>query len=130
MSEAVLDSSALLALLLDEPGAEVVMAAPPGALLSSVNLAEVVAKLCEQGMPVDEARAAIEATGAELVDFTADHACLCGDLRGAAKSAGLSLGDRACLALARTRNLPAMTSDSAWARVPGFDVVVIRAARA
>ncbi|MBA3812825.1 MAG: type II toxin-antitoxin system VapC family toxin [Caulobacteraceae bacterium] len=129
MSEAVLDSSALLALLLDEPGAKEVMAALPGALLSSVNLAEVVAKLCERGMPVDEARAAIEATGAELVDFTADHACLSGDLRGATKSAGLSLGDRACLALARTRNLPAMTSDSAWAHVAGFDVVVIRAAR-
>ena len=129
VSDAVLDSSAVLALLLAEPGSERVTAALPGALLSTVNLAEVVAKLCECGMPAPEARAAVEATGVELVDFGPDQACLCGELRNATRSAGLSLGDRACLALARLRDLPAITADSAWGSLLGFDVVVIRGAK-
>lgn len=124
--KAVLDSSAVLALLLGEPGAEAVTAALPGALLSTVNLAEVVAKLCERGMPAGEARAAIEATGVALVDFGVDQACLSGDLRKMTRPRGLSLGDRACLALARLRDLPALTADSAWEGLAGFDVVVIR----
>lgn len=126
MSNAVLDSSAVLALLLAEPGSEQVRAALPGALLSTVNLAEVVSKLNERGMPADETRAAVEATGVEWVDFTADQACAAGALRGETRAAGLSLGDRACLALARLRSLPAITADAAWGRLPGFDVVVIR----
>ena len=126
MNEVVLDSSAVLALLLGEPGAETVTSTLPGALLSAVNCAEVVTKLGERGMPVAEARAAIEAIGAELVGFDTDQACLAGEFRGATRSAGLSLGDRACLALARLRGLRAMTADAAWARVPGLDIVLIR----
>ena len=126
MSEAVLDSSAILALLLAEPGSERVRTALPDALLSTVNLAEVVSKLSERGMPADEARAAVEATGVEFVDFGADQACAAGALRSETRAAGLSLGDRACLALARLRRLPAITADTAWGRLPRFDVVVIR----
>jgi PIN domain nuclease of toxin-antitoxin system len=63
MSDAVLDSSAVLALLLAEPGADKVRSALPGALLSTVNFAEIVSKLCERGMPADQARAAIETIG-------------------------------------------------------------------
>ncbi len=126
MSESVLDSSAVLALLLDEPGADRVKAALPGALLSTVNFAEVVSKLCERGMPSKEAREAIETIGAEVVDYGVDLACLTGDLRNTTRSAGLSLGDRACLALARQRNLPAITADTVWGKLSGFDVIVIR----
>jgi len=126
VSDAVLDSSALLALLLAEPGAEAVTRALPGALLSAVNLAEIVAKLSERGMPAGEARTAVEATGVDIVDFTADQACLCGELRGSTKARGLSLGDRACLALARTHALPVITADRAWAGLAGFEVVVIQ----
>ncbi|HZL00515.1 MAG TPA: type II toxin-antitoxin system VapC family toxin [Caulobacteraceae bacterium] len=126
MSDAVLDSSALLALLLAEPGAEVVMAALPGALLSAVNLAEIVAQLGERGMAAREARAVAEATGIDVVDFTAEQAMVCGELRKSTKSRGLSLGGRACLALARARGLPAITADRAWAGLTGLDVVVIR----
>jgi ribonuclease VapC len=126
MNEVVLDSSAVLALLLAEPGADRVQEALPGALLSTVNFTEVVTKLCERGMPAVEARAAVEAIGVELVDFDADLACATGDLRTVTRSAGLSLGDRACLALARLRGFPALTADAAWLQVPGFDVVPIR----
>ncbi len=128
MSEAVLDSSAVLALLLAEPGADKVQATLPGALFSAVNFAEVMTKLCERGMPQDLARTAIETLGAEVVDFGVEHACITGDLRNVTRSAGLSLGDRACLALAQQRQLPAMTADTAWAQLPGFNVIVIRGA--
>ena len=101
-------------------------AALPGALLSTVNFAEVVSKLCERGMPSKEAREAIETIGAEVVDYGVDLACLTGDLRNTTRSAGLSLGDRACLALARQRNLPAITADTVWGKLSGFDVIVIR----
>ena len=130
MSEAVLDSSAILALLLAEPGADRVRKTLPGALLSTVNFAEVVTKLCERGMPADQAQAAIEAIGVEVIDFNLDQACMTGDLRNSTRSAGLSLGDRACLALARLRNLPAITADTAWGSLPGFDVIVIRGTEA
>lgn len=126
MSETVLDSSAVLALLLGEPGAERVKSALPGAFLSTVNFAEVVTKLCERGMPQDQARIAIEAIGVEVVDFEIDQACLTGELRTLTRSAGLSLGDRACLALARQRNLPAMTADTAWNQISELDVILIR----
>lgn len=126
MSDAVLDSSAVLALLLGEPGAERVTQTLPGALISTVNVAEIVTKLCERGMPQDQARLAIEAIGVEIVAFTTDQACLTGELRKTTRSIGLSLGDRACLALAQQRNLPAITADAAWSQVPGVNVVVIR----
>jgi ribonuclease VapC len=126
MSDAVLDSSAVLALLLAEPGSEVVRAALPGALMSTVNLAEVVAKLCERGMPSNEATAAVQGIGVEFVDFTTDQARICGDLRTLTRSAGLSLGDRACLALARLRGVPAVTADAAWTSVPEIAITLIR----
>jgi PIN domain nuclease of toxin-antitoxin system len=126
MNEAVLDSSAILALLQAEPGAELVLATLPGALLSAVNLAEVVSKLCEHGVPAHEARAAITRLGVQVIDFDIDQAWSTGELRPRTRPAGLSLGDRACLALAALRRLPAMTTDRAWAKLPGFDIVVIR----
>jgi ribonuclease VapC len=130
VSDAVLDSSAVLAVLLAEPGADKVQSALPGALLSTVNFAEIITKLCERGMPQDLARTAIETIGVEVVDFSVEHACITGDLRNSTRSAGLSLGDRACLALAQHRNLPAMTADTAWGQLPGFNVIVIRGAGA
>lgn len=126
VSNAVLDSSAVLALLLAEPGADKVRSALPGALLSTVNFAEIVSKLCERGMPADQARAVIETIGVEVVDFDLDQACITGDLRNRTRSAGLSLGDRACLALASSRKLPAITADTAWTTLPNFEIIAIR----
>jgi len=126
VTDVVLDSSAVLALLLAEPGADRVKAALPGALLSVVNFAEVVTELCDRGMPATEARSIVETLGVELVDFEVEQACIVGDLRRATRAAGLSLGDRACLALARLRGLSALTADTAWGQLEGFDVVLIR----
>jgi len=129
LNEAVLDSSAVIAVLRAEPGADKVATVLPGALLSAVNLAEIVTKLCEQGMSADEAQLAIETTGVVIVDFDAEQARLTGSLRNETRSAGLSLGDRACLALSRHRNLPAMTTDRVWGKLTGFDIVLIRDAK-
>lgn len=126
MNEAVLDSSAVLALLFNEPGAETVERSLPGALLSTVNLAEVIAKLSERGMPADAARAAIDVLCVDIVDFDFDQACLTGEIRAVTRAAGLSLGDRACLALARLRSAPALTTDKAWAKLDRFEVIVLR----
>lgn len=126
MSEVVLDTSAVLAILLAEPGADKVHSELPGTLLSTVNFAEVVTKLCEGGMPKDLARTATETIGVEVVDFGMELACIAGDLRNSTRSVGLSLGDRACLALAQHRNLPAMTADTAWGKLPGEQQVAWR----
>jgi len=126
MSEVELDSSAVLALLLNEPGSDRVRRELPGALLSAVNLAEVVGKLTERGMPASEAQAAVEAIGVEMVEFGIEQACLTGELRIATRPWGLSLGDRACLVLSRLRGAAALTADAAWQSVPGFDVVALR----
>jgi len=115
-----------MALLLRERGAEAVEASLPGAWLSTVNLAEVIGKLVERGMPASDARAAVEALGVELVDFDAEQASATGALRKTTRDIGLSIGDRACLALAKSRAVPAITADRAWAGLPGHQVVLIR----
>lgn len=113
VSDVVLDASAVLALMQDEPGADRVLESLPGALISSVNLSEVVAKLAELGMPEADIRTAMS-LGLDVVPFDATLAFVAGSLRPATRAAGLSLGDRACLSLAGTRSLPALTTDRAW----------------
>ena len=126
MSDSVLDSSALLALLFGEPGADRVAAVLPGAVISAVNLAEVATKLRDRGLDEAAASAAVGATGVRVVSFSDDLAWTAATLRASTREAGLSLGDRACLALAIERSASAYTADQAWARagVPG--VVLIR----
>jgi PIN domain nuclease of toxin-antitoxin system len=123
----VLDASALLALLLAEPGAARVAALLPDAVASAVNLSEVVAKLAEHGMPAGAIRAAIEGLRLTVRDFDAQAAVEAGLLRPPTKALGLSLGDRACLALARELGLPAITTERIWAGANvGVDIEVIR----
>jgi ribonuclease VapC len=126
VSEAVLDSSALLALLFDEPGAERVAALLPDAVVSAVNLAEVATKLQDRGLDEAAARAAVEATGVRVVPFSEDLAWTAARLRASTREAGLSLGDRACLALAIARSANAYTADQAWMRVGVAGVALIR----
>lgn len=117
-STVVLDASALLVLIQNEVGAELVSAAitQGKAIISTVNLSEVIGKLAETGMP----KTAIEAFQAELpievADFSETMALEAGMLRLTTRQLGLSLGDRACLATARVLgNLPVLTADRAWA---------------
>jgi ribonuclease VapC len=120
----VLDASALLALLQRENGAEVVLPALEGALISSVNWSEVVQKAAARGVAVGRRmRRDVEAIGVSIVPFEADDAEGAAVIWTAVPRAGLSLGDRACLALARARGAVALTTDRAWAALP-LDVPV------
>ncbi len=111
---AVLDASALLALLNDESGADAAARAVPHGLLCAVNHSEVVAKLSEAGMPDSDIVAALGGLGLEVVPFDEALSLAAGLLRTVTAHLGLSLGDRACLALAQARGLPALTADRVW----------------
>ena len=127
MNEAVvLDASALLALMDAERGQEAVAAVLPGALLSSVNLAEVVSKLAERGMPAAQAHADALALGIDVVAFAGDLARDAGVLRPLTRAAGLSLGDRCCLALARSRDAAVLTTETSWEALASAIGVTIR----
>jgi len=117
VSECVLDASALLALLNDEPGSEKVKGVVPDAAVSSVNISEVVAKLMDNGAPEEAVREALLTLGLEIVDFNEEMAFEAGKLRPTTRKLGLSLGDRACLATATVMNLPAVTTDRAWLKL-------------
>jgi len=131
VSQAVLDASALLAYLFDEPGANVVEEVLlAGALMNTVNFSEVLGKLTDRGVAVEQALSDLTAQGLldllEIVDFTVPLAEEAARLREITRDTGLSLGDRACLALGRLKNLPVITADSLWTRVPGVTVKLIR----
>jgi PIN domain nuclease of toxin-antitoxin system len=115
MASAVLDSSAILAVLNGEPGADAVMAIMEDALVSTVNFAEVVAKLVERGSTSTQAQSALQAIALTMVDFDTSLAHRTGTLRAETRKKGLSLGDRACLSLAERENVPAFTGDRSWA---------------
>lgn len=112
-----LDASALLCLLWNEPGADIVMAALPNCVISVVNLSEVIAKLCDRGGKEATIDAALSALDLDVVAFDRQQARIAGLLRASTRSLGLSLGDRACLALASVRKSAALTCDRSWARL-------------
>lgn len=127
MTSVVLDASAILAALRDEPGAAVVEQRIEGAAISAVNLAEVVGALARRGVPVETIRAAIEPMNLEVHAFDAEHAYACGNLARTTAGEGLSLGDRACLALAKSLDRPALTADRAWVSLKiGVKVIAVR----
>jgi len=111
---AVLDASALLALLQSEPGGELVEAVLETAAISSVNWSEVVQKALDWQTEIAGLREELEVLGLEILPFTAALAEATAHLRSATRQAGLSLGDRACLALAGALGVPAITTDRVW----------------
>jgi ribonuclease VapC len=128
MADYVLDASALLVLLKGETGSErVIEALMDGAAISAVNFSEVVAKLREGGMLEEAIHESLDSLELDIVEFDTEFAYQAGLPRPLTKSAGLSLGDRACLALAQNLNLPALTADRAWDGLSlGIRVQVIR----
>ena len=116
----VYDASALLALVLDEPGAERARITLSEGVISSVNLSEVIATLVSRGATTADIGALIEDLPLEVVLFTADDAVTAGLLRASTKAFGLSLGDRACLALGRRLEAQILSADRAWEKLPGI----------
>ncbi len=127
MSDIVLDASALLAFLKDEPGAAAVRAALPEAVISSVNLVEVVTRMIDDGFQLENVRTAIAGTSVEPISFDDELAYAAAALREPTRARGLSLGDRACLALALRRGLSVLTADRQWSGLDlGVEVRLIR----
>lgn len=122
----VLDSSALLAVINQENGQDVVRPVLTSSWISSVNLSEVLAKFAENNLPTAEALDEVTQLGLTIVEFDAEQARRTAELRPLTKHLGLSLGDRACLALARSLSATAMTADKVWASLKICKVKLIR----
>ena len=120
---AVLDASAVLAVYFDEPGADRVRAALPGSLLSSVNYTEVIGKCLDRGEAFAAVLRKLAAMGLAVIAHDAQLARRAGELRPLTKRLGMSLADRACLALAERERLPALTADRSWKSL-GLDIEV------
>jgi PIN domain nuclease of toxin-antitoxin system len=129
MSKVVLDTSAVLAYLFNEVGADKVypvLEAGSG-IISSVNYAELVGKLIDQTMPLDVIREILFDLELEIAEYNEAQAFATGTLLTVSKAYGLSLGDRACLALGMVMKLPILTADRVWLNVPlSTEVRVIR----
>jgi ribonuclease VapC len=125
----VLDASAVLALLFEEPGAEVVRAQLRTGVIGAANLAEVLAKLSDHGLPAVEAARAITILGLEVAPMTEAQARRSAELRPLTRAVGLSLGDRACLALAAELGAPVLTADRSWDSVAGAAGVSVQVIR-
>lgn len=127
LTPAVLDASALLAVLFGEPGAEIVREVLPGALVSAVNYGEVVSKALDRERDFEATLIALAHMAFIVIPHDLGLAKRTGGLRPLTKHLGLSVGDRACLALAERERRPAYTSDRNWTRLKiGIDVRVIR----
>lgn len=127
MDSPVLDSSAILAVIFDEPGSDLVAPLLQGALLSTVNLTEVYTRLLLRGVPPDVAWSRMLRMGFEVCPYDEHQARTAAEMISRTRPLGLSLGDRACLALAVERKATAYTTDRAWKILDvGIDVEVIR----
>ena len=113
---AVIDASALLAVLNDESGGAAVVPLLASAAMSAVNWSEVAQKALHHGVTTSprDLRSDIEALGVEFHAFSSAHAEAAAVLWASTRRAGLSLGDRACLALAIELGVTAVTADTVW----------------
>ncbi len=115
-TEYLLDASALLTVLLGEPGQERVLEILDRSFIHSVNVAEVIARLIRSGVPPKTAESVVEELQLETEHAFVDAAA-CGELLGTRRDLGLSLGDCVCLATAARCGAIAVTADRAWSRV-------------
>ncbi len=129
MATSLLDASAILAALYDEPGVtRVHEALIEGAAMSTVNVAEVSAHLRARDWTSGQVKDVFEDLGIDVLPFDRATALLSGGYRSRTHHLGLGLGARACLATARRLRLPVLTADRAWGQVKlrGVNVVLIR----
>jgi len=127
MADRVLDTSAFLALVRGERGWDNVAAVLPGSVICSVNAAEAYTRLSDWAYPRDQHDKCHLLLKDRIVPFDTDLALRTGALRGPTKAKGLSLGDRACLALAQRLGIPAVTADQNWKNLDiGVAIELIR----
>lgn len=129
MSKVVLDTSALLAFVNDEPGAQILMdnTLIGNLTMSAVNVSEAYAKLVSRGAKLSLAWEAVTGPVTEIVSFDEEQGRIAGELVAHTKSLGLSLGDRACLALGIFLKAPVYTADRVWKQLKiGASIKVIR----
>ena len=121
------DASAVIAFLVGEPFTRFDSEHLGNALISTVNLSEVLARLPELGVPEIETATAVSRLALRVVVFDEAQARAAARLRPLTRQAGLSLGDRACLALGTARGCPVVTADRVWADLNlGIQVILIR----
>ena len=129
MNEAdlVVDASAVIALLVGEPFTRFDPERLNNSLISAVNLSEVLARLRDLGVPEDATAAAVSQLALRVVIFDEAQARMAARLRAVTRQAGLSLGDRVCIALGGARNCRVVTADRIWAGLAlGVEVILIR----
>lgn len=124
----VIDSSAVLAVLNRESGADFVASQLPGSFVTAVNLQEVAKKMLEAGSTEDAIRKAVSRLGVRVLPHDANDAMLAASIAPATRKFGSGLGDRSCMALAIRLGVPALTTDKTWAKldIPGLQVVLAR----
>ncbi len=125
----VLDSSVVLALIFNEPGADIASAALGSAAISTVNVAEIYTRATDTGVGIVAADALFAKGALVMHPLSRRQAELIGQMQPITRPAGLSLGDRACLALAMDQKLGVLTADRAWAQFAeplGLDIRLIR----
>jgi PIN domain nuclease of toxin-antitoxin system len=124
----LLDASALLAAVNEEPGGKRVAECLDDAAISAVNLAEVATKLREFGWQSKEVSDLLADLQLEILPFDQQDAMKTADLRGPTRKLGLSLGDRACLATAQRTGYRVLTADGAWSRAKlrGVRIEIVR----
>lgn len=127
MTKVVLDASALLALINQEKGFEIVEKYLPNSIMSSINLAEVVTVLMRLGIPLAEVNDLLVGIIKEIIPFDENQAYITAEWHQITKSLGLSLADRACLALASSKKLPVITADKAWGKIDKeIEIILLR----
>jgi PIN domain nuclease of toxin-antitoxin system len=133
VADYAIDSSSVLVFAFGEPGAEMVVGIAADdrnhLFISSVNMAEVLAKMIDKGIPIDTAGEIIAPLALDEIPFDHWHAFLSSELREVTRHHGLSLGDRSCLALGLSKKVPVLTSDRKWLDVSGkirAEIVITR----
>jgi len=123
----VLDASALLAVLLDEPGSNLVFSVMRGSAMSAVNASESFSRVVDKGHSPDSVATLLREFEIDVIPFRLNEAAAAAALRSRTRSVGASLGDRACLALAIQRGQPVYTGDRRLAELDlGIEVRLIR----
>ena len=122
-----MDASAILAVLLAEPGADATLECLGDSIISPVNVAEAVSKLMSRGMSQEAAQNAVVGLDCDIAQLDGLAGIEAGRVHHRARASGISLGDSFCLALGRQLHLPVLTADRAWATLDlGIEIVLIR----